>query len=805
MKTSTLRNAISIALLVAGPGTGQWAMAQNTTTDTATQGRAPVAKAPAKTPPKKSTDQSAAPAATNLQTVTVTGTRIRGGSTPSPVITIGSEQIQQEGFTDLGEVVRSVPQNFSGGQNPGVLMGNVAGGGLANQNVTGGASLNLRGLGPDATLTLLNGRRMSYGGFVQAVDISAIPVEAVERIEIVADGASAIYGSDAVAGVGNVILKKDYEGVTVGARYGGATDGGLATREYSATGGTAWSSGGLIATFKNVFTDPIDARQRTYTDHLFEPTTIYPGSELRSGLVSAHQWLGDTVELRLDALRTERDQNDDYYFGSATTYNALSPKTTTTLVSPGIELTLPNDWTLSVDGAWGRDKYINNHAMVAVADGISTPYLHECWCNQSRTYQLGAEGPLFMLSGGEARLAAGVGYRTNAYTQTNYITRSTAIQADESVRSAYAEIDLPLIGRDSGVPGIRQLSVTAAVRHEDYSSFGGVTTPKLGLVYGPDDDTTLKMSWGRSFKAPTLYQRYNAMIGAAIPPSAFGGVGYGPGDILLFLNGGNPNLEPERARTWTTSLAFHPQSVPGLEAELTWFDIDYRDRVVQPITNSVGALTNPIYAEYISSFPTADKLAEVLAGLGAFYNYTGATYDPSKVVAILDARYVNATRQHINGLDLTGSYRLDAGSGQVTLRGSASWLDSSQKTKGNPDAYDLAGTLNNPAKLHGRVGAVWSQGGFSASAFANYTGGVTDTTHGRKSASFTTLDATLRYATGERAGAWSGLEFALSAQNLLDRAPPLYLPSSPLYVPPYDSTNYSAIGRYLSLSVAKHW
>src|SRR3546814_4884671 len=93
--------------------------------------------------------------------ITVTGTRIRGGTSPSPVIKIGSERIQEEGFTDLGEVIRSVPQNFAGGQNPGVSSGGFSGAGIANQNVTGGSSLNLRGLGPDATLTLLNGRRMA--------------------------------------------------------------------------------------------------------------------------------------------------------------------------------------------------------------------------------------------------------------------------------------------------------------------------------------------------------------------------------------------------------------------------------------------------------------------------------------------------------------------------------------------------------------------------------------------------------------------------------------------------------------------
>src|SRR5690606_22511703 len=199
----------------------------------------------------------------------------------------GSEDIREQGFTDLGQVVRSVPQNFSGGQNPGVAGGATTGAaGLANQNLTGGSSLNLRGLGPDATLTLLNGRRLSYGGFVQAVDISAIPVEAVDRVEILPDGASAIYGSDAVGGVGNVILQRDYDGVAVGVRYGEATGGGRQTQEYTATAGTVWTSGGMIATYKGASTDPLFARQRGYTRQMADPSTLYAGSSLRSGLFS---------------------------------------------------------------------------------------------------------------------------------------------------------------------------------------------------------------------------------------------------------------------------------------------------------------------------------------------------------------------------------------------------------------------------------------------------------------------------------------------------------------------------------------
>ena len=69
----------------------------------------------------------------------------------------------------------------------------------------------------------------------------------------------------------------------------------------------------------------------------------------------------------------------------------------------------------------------------------------------------------------------------------------------------------------------------------------------------------------------------------------------------------------------------------------------------------------------------------------------------------------------------------------------------------------------------------------------------------------TTFDTTVRYAMGDRDGAWSGVEFALTVSNLFDRKPPLYAPAAPLYVAPYDSTSYSAIGRFVSASVAKRW
>lgn len=739
---------------------------------------------------------------TTLDTIMVTGTRIKGGSTASPVVTIGSERIAEEGFSDLGEVVRSIPQNFSGGQNPGVSSGNLSGAGNANQNITGGSSLNLRGLGPDATLTLLNGRRVSYSGFVQSVDIGAIPVEAVERIEIVADGASAIYGSDAVGGVGNVILKRDFEGVTVGTRYGAATDGGLATHEYSATMGTTWATGGLLATYKDLSSDSVQASQRSYTDHLIAPTTIYPGSDLRSGLVSAHQALGERAELRLDALRSQRDQTYAYWYSGL---NRIASQTTSTLVSPGIDVFLSGDWTLTLDATWAKDESEQYQGRESASTGATTVVTDACFCNESRSYEAGVEGPLFAMAGGEARLAAGAGYRSNTFVWKDHSTGTDTARGDEGVRFAYAEINLPLVGPQQGVAGIRRLALTAAVRGEDYDSFGRVTTPKFGLVYGPSADFTVKASWGKSFKAPTLFEQHYANSLYLDAPGWYGGAGYADDATVLVVDGGNPRLNPERARTWTASLAIHPEALPGLEAEVTWFDIDYTDRVVQPIRNTGQALSNPVYGSFVDYSPSAEEQAELFARTGAFYNWAGAAYDPSKVVAILYTQYQNASRQRIKGLDLSGAYRFDRGPGSLTLRGSATWLDSVQQYSAAEAPFDLSGTLFNPAKVAGRAGAVWTQGGVSASLFANYTGGVRDTLNDDKGASFTTFDATLRYTTGPRGDAWADLELALSVQNLLDRAPPLYSPSLAAYAVPYDSTNYSAIGRYVSVSVSKHW
>lgn len=127
------------------------------------------------------------------------------------------------GFDNLQQLLERMPANGAGAFS---TRGN-----SQDSTANGGASISLRGLGPDATLVLINGRRVAASAFAEGitnsfVDINNIPVSAIERIDILKDGASAIYGSDAIAGVVNIILKKDIEGIEVNLGYGDASGTG---------------------------------------------------------------------------------------------------------------------------------------------------------------------------------------------------------------------------------------------------------------------------------------------------------------------------------------------------------------------------------------------------------------------------------------------------------------------------------------------------------------------------------------------------------------------------------------------------
>lgn len=178
--------------------------------------------------------------ALELQDVKVTGSRL--SRPPSELsgnlIVLDRAAIRASGELTLARVLRQLPQNINATSEVARSQLNGA------ANVTGAATVNLRGLGSESTLILVDGRRVGYSGILGGVtDISAIPISIVERIEILLDGASAIYGSDAVGGVVNIITRQDYAGLEINLNYTRPDAGGFDEVLANVAGGWAWDGG----------------------------------------------------------------------------------------------------------------------------------------------------------------------------------------------------------------------------------------------------------------------------------------------------------------------------------------------------------------------------------------------------------------------------------------------------------------------------------------------------------------------------------------------------------------------------------
>ncbi len=196
--------------------------------------------------------------------ITVTGTHIRGASAgSSPVTIVSRDEIERAGQSTVGAAIAALPQNFGGTSTEDTSLTSSD---RTTLNEGLGSGPNLRGLGSDATLTLINGRRVAgAGGQAEFTDISMIPLAAVERIEVLTDGASAIYGSDAVGGVVNVILRKTFKGGETRLYSGVPTQGGASEVQFGQVLGTAWTGGHVLFAYEYALRDRLRASQRDYT------------------------------------------------------------------------------------------------------------------------------------------------------------------------------------------------------------------------------------------------------------------------------------------------------------------------------------------------------------------------------------------------------------------------------------------------------------------------------------------------------------------------------------------------------------
>ena len=269
-----------------------------------------LAQAPAAVEAPPPEDTAEAPTAANLDSVVVVGSHIRGAPTTDalPVVVLGAEEIDAAGAISGDELLRTIPQMgdvlFDASNSP--QTSNAARGDVN--------SVNLRSLGVGNTLVLLNGRRLvqhptSQGTSdtgtvpVQSFNSNAIPVSGLDRMEILLDGAAAIYGADAVAGVVNTVLQTDFDGVTLGTRYGTAEGTGMDEWEFNVFAGKNFERGNLSAFLNYVDRSALWASDQEFTQSddlrpLFADYPDFAGVTALDGRSSHTPWARTSVGAR---------------------------------------------------------------------------------------------------------------------------------------------------------------------------------------------------------------------------------------------------------------------------------------------------------------------------------------------------------------------------------------------------------------------------------------------------------------------------------------------------------------------------
>jgi outer membrane receptor protein involved in Fe transport len=726
--------------------------------------------------------------------IVVTGTHIRGGNPASPVRIITRKEIDTSGASNVGDLIRTLPESFSGGQNPGVFAANTTK--ADNTNISGASTINLRGLGTDATLVLLNGHRLAADSSFQGADISIIPLGAIQSIQIMTDGGSAVYGSDAVAGVANFITRKDFQGAELTARLGAATQGGGVEDSFSALAGLSGSNGYALLDLEYSDRNEIRAGQRDFTATAVPKTTLYPAIKSKSAFLTAGKDLSSGAKISFDGSVYQRSFAQFAQRSVTSPYYEYNTDTKSYTGNLSLDVSAGSEWNFHglLGSAGSRNRVLRSAA---------TGPIHSVYKNAVQTAEISTDGTLITLPTGAIKVAAGAGYRREAFA-IDQMTTNSLYHKSRGVTYAYAEIRTPLVNPSPSRPFLNELELSASGRAENYSDFGHTENPKLGVRYVPFPSLTLRGTWGKSYKAPSFSQLYFPLSVSLFDAPLLGYQGTG---TAMVVTGGNPNLRPEKATSWTAGGDITFKSDPTLKFSATYFDINYRDRILtEPVSNLASGLSDPIYAPFVQYDPSADEQSEIISDAISFRNFATGPYDPSAIVAVLQDRSSNATFQSAKGVDISYRQTFDLRGSSLNLMANGTWLKVRQKSISGAPISEISGTIFNVPKFKARGGVTWNKGGFSATGLINFVASESDnaiTPHAHISP-WTTADLTLSYDFG-KAGSLRGFRTTLAVTNLLDKSPPRTVSSIGYPGIYFDSTNASAVGRFMRLSLTKAW
>ena len=643
----------------------------------------------------------AAEAATSgaVDAIIVTGTRVTGLraiDSAAPVEVLDSNALTRTGRPDLLQALNQTLPSFNV---------QAFGGDASNLKL----SARLRGLSPNHTLVLVNGKRrhgassltVSASGFsgAAAADLSFIPAASIDHVEVLQDGAAAQYGTDAIAGVINIIQKRNSSGGSLSSTLGAYYKGDGRTGDVSANLGLGGSSGGylnLTGEYRHHgYSDRGGPDQRVFsaTNRANPALPLLPGYphlnaiygdakyDLYLATYDAGYTLG-SVDLYSFGSYGHRlgDSRQNYRFPNiapAIWPQGFTPRIRTDeddlSFTGGATGKLGGGWSWDLSSTWGQDKNVmstlNSVNTSLVADTGTSPtdfhdgdFIFSQWTNNldlRKALEIGAAGPLNVALGAEYRhemfeLRAGDAasrYKTGPQAYPGFSLTDASRHSRDNV-AGYVDL---------AVKPIEPLELDVAGRYEHYNDFGDTTVAKLTGRYDFNPAFALRGTLSTGFRAPTLAESYYSATNVS-PTQA--GVRLPPNAAAAALLGISP-LKPEKSTNLSLGAVLHPAS--RLTATLDLYQISVRDRIVstgtiyglqngrgrsQAVTDAIRAngntLDSTVTSTYIQTFvngaDTRTRGAELVVtyasdfgDLGAIDWSLGANYNTTRVTKVYPA------------------------------------------------------------------------------------------------------------------------------------------------------------------------
>lgn len=580
---------------------------------------------------------------TATETVIVTGTRASGidaFSSSSPIQVLTAESIESAGRPDLMNALANVVPSFTA---------QAFGGDMANQTL----QAKLRGLSPNHTLVLVNGKRRHttsslaiLGGPYQGgagVDLNFIPVDAIDHVEVLTEGAAAQYGTDAIAGVINIILKKDGDGGSVSATSGAHYAGDGETSAFSGNIGFGSPAGGYL----NL---AAEYREHEHTDRgaidprIIDETnlTTFPNSNLAfaPGFPYLNKIFGDAAyEIKLISLNAGLPLSDSTELYATATWGdkhaasfenfrmpsrvayvneddetiyfrpfGFSPREETEETDFQVGTGVKGEvgvWNWDLSSTYGKDEidmFTRDSANASLfAETGQTPvdfydgtYTQTQWTTNldiTREIDIGMAAPMNLAFGAEYReesWEAGPGDAASRYLEGGQsfpgISLSDSGKHERDVAGVYVDVV---------IKPLQALTIDIAGRYEDYSDFGDTTVGKLSTRYELNEDWALRGTFSTGFRAPTMAESFYSATNVGpttafvqMPPNA-------PATAILGLGAG---LAPEKSTNLSAGFVFRP----GREMALTFdlYQVEVRNRIAATST-FYGTIDGELYSQVI--------------------------------------------------------------------------------------------------------------------------------------------------------------------------------------------------------------